>query len=160
MVFGIIVLVGLVILILVLNYVKFFLLQKSADQKEIFLQVQSEYKNDDFNNISQLIEKNNEYLSKIDNFYKNNPQFSQYLDYFFEIERPDGVTLTNVLVKRLQAGQMINFSVSGIAANRDLLQIYKNNIEKNDKISKVNFPANNWLKSSEINFFLSFDISL
>ena len=69
------------------------------------------------------------------------------------IERGASVAIK---VNQKDNGTTMRVTLLGLSDDRDTLSAFKENLEKNQKISNIDFPADNWLKAKDINFYLTF----
>ena len=165
MVLGNIVVVSLVCLFLILFSLKFYILGEIVSQKFTLDDAEKQYQNKDFIILKEVVEKYNAVLAKIDNFYKKKTDFNFALRYILEIQKPDGLYLTDINMDKIKEDNKIKINVYGVSDTRENLLIFKNNIENSLlekleqtlKIKNVNFPPNNWVKSKNINFNFTFD---
>lgn len=163
----ILVLLFLVLLFFMMFLMKFYLQIQTAD-----LKVQLE-------NNKQILERNvnkeilneinlfNLSFEKLNAFYRQRIYISEILEKIAQI-LPDKVYLTNFSVSpnlvRKNANDALNklvgfnVYVAGFSPTREELLQLKANIEKEKSFKEVLFPLTNWVKSTNIDFSLSFKI--
>lgn len=93
----------------------------------------------------------NEIGSKLDSFYEN----KYYLISIFETLNqvmPENMYLTNFSYD----AQKAKISLSCFAPSREVLSQFKANLEQEQNFKELYFPASNWLKPNDIDFFVSF----
>jgi len=64
---------------------------------------------------------------------------------------PAGVSLSSFQFSQNQ------INIEGISPDRDILALFKKNLESRPDFTKVVFPASNWLSASDIEFDASFE---
>lgn len=155
MIFGYIILVSLICLISIIASIKFLVLGKLVSQKYDSLQIQNNNSVDVLAYKKKLQEINKKMLD-VESFYENKIYFTNSLKVMSEISKPEGIYFTNAdFSKAKEAGQLL-VSISGFSDTRDNLIILKNNIEKDLRISNLNFSSGSWVKTKNINFYLDF----
>lgn len=157
-VLGNVIIISLICLILILFSLKFYILGEITSQKIALDNIEKKYQTPDFLLFKQIVQKYNSILVKIDNFYKKETYFNDALETILEIQKPDGLYLSDISVARIKENNKIKVTASGISDNRDNLSILKSNIENNEKIENFYFPPNNWIKPKDIEFYLTFEI--
>jgi len=153
-------------LALIFLIVNFSILLKIQQQQDMLSNSEKLYQNSDFVFFKNLVEKNNQSLNIIDKFYKNNSYVSDVVKSISEVEKPSGLNLTDITIERGASvaikvnqkdnGTTMRVTLLGLSDDRDTLSAFKENLEKNQKISNIDFPADNWLKAKDINFYLTF----
>lgn len=155
-VLGNVVLISLISLILVLFSVRFYILGEINYQKFVLANTEKKYQTPDFVFFKNFIDKHNGYLVGIESFYEKQFHVREVLKTIAQIQRPNGLYLTSVEIKNKESNK-ISVSIYGISDNRDNLLAFKDSIENNGKIKNIYFPPNNWVKSFDLNFYLTFD---
>lgn len=156
-VLGNIFIISLICLSLVLFSLKFYILTRVSSQDYELLEAEKKYKTPDFISLKQIIQQSNETIIKVDNFYKKDNHIWGTLETILELQRPSGVYFTSIVINRKKEDAKHKVSIYGASDNRDNLLIFKNNIERNEQIENLNFPASNWLKPNNIDFSLTFE---
>jgi len=59
-----------------------------------------------------------------------------------------------------KSSKTLKINLSGFIPTRDDLLAFKRNIESDKDFENVNFPPGNWISPTDIEFFLSFELSL
>src|SRR3989344_4910587 len=147
-------------LALIFLIVNFSILLKIQQQQDMLSNSEKLYQNSDFVFFKNLVEKNNQSLNIIDKFYKNNSYVSDVVKSISEVEKPSGLNLTDITIERGASvaikvnqkdnGTTMRVTLLGLSDDRDTLSAFKENLEKNQKISNIDFPADNWLKAKDI----------
>jgi len=146
-----IIIIALICFVLVLIYIKFYLLSEISLYKN---QIQEK------NNIlsSEKLEKQintyNNSFKEIKNFYEKNISFTEMIKYFLQSEMPVGVRL-NSLSADIKEGN-IEVSIYGFSDTRDNLIKFKDNLMNNKYIKSPYFSPESWTKNKSINFYLKF----
>lgn len=150
---GILISAVLTSLILVLFSLKIFISADLESQKIIFEQREKELSNQRVKEIEKDVKNYNSNLSRIQSFYREQISLTEVLR---EITKtvPVGAYLTNLNFNSLDA----KFSLSGKAGSREVLLLLKNNLEKEEIFSDINFPSASWVEPLDINFNLSFKL--
>ena len=156
-VLGNIFVICLVCLALILFSLKFYILARVSSEEFFLNDAEKQYKTPDFLQTKQIVQKYNETLIKIDNFYKKEVHLYDTLKTILEIQRPNGLLFTRITIDRKKEDNAFKVSLNGVSDTRDNLLIFKDNIENNKVIGNLNFPASNWVRSKDISFSLSFE---
>lgn len=106
------------------------------------------------------LEKNiglfNSDLNKINEFYKNKIYFSEIFSKISDI-LPESIYFTNLTANKNDEG--VKISISGFSPSRETLLELKKNLDKEkDYFKNIYFPQSDWVKPSDINFFISFGL--
>lgn len=162
-VLGNMIVIVLVCLVLVIFFLKFYLLTQTAYQKAILETVQQKYETADFMKFKKLIQKFNGIYAQSFSFYKNQTYFSSILKMISEIEKPSGVLVSSIVATKEKDGK-IKVGVSGTSVSRDSLLAFKDRIEKKSlsetgrEIENIYFSPESWIKPKDIVFNVTFDI--
>lgn len=156
---GYIAIISLIYLALVLFSVKFSILEQMSYQKNILNTIETKYQTSDLLSYNNLVKKYNTYLTKANTFYKKNTYFSDAIKTILSIQRPDGLFFNDMSIKINEKDNKIKVTISGISNTRDNLLTFKDNIKNNNKIENIYFPPNSWIKTKDINFNVTFEIS-
>ncbi|MFA5936387.1 MAG: hypothetical protein WC822_00750 [Candidatus Paceibacterota bacterium] len=93
-------------------------------------------------------------LSLIENAQKNKFVFSQKVINEIVLQKISGIKITEISYQNdLKAGQKIN--ISGKAQSRDILLAFRRALEDDTAFSKVDLPISNFIKGSNIKFYLT-----
>ncbi|MDO8529896.1 MAG: hypothetical protein Q7S10_00575 [bacterium] len=156
-VMGNVVLISLCSLALVLLSVKFYILGELTYHKFILSATEKKYETPDFLFFKGLIQDYNISLTRMHNFYKNEMPVSDVIKAILEVPKPEGLHLTDIKIEKGAKGNKITATISGISDNRDSLALFKSGIESNIHMKNVYFPPNNWIKPSDLPFYLTFE---
>ena len=154
----IMVLVFLICLILILSSIKIHVADEANSQKIILEQVEKEYQTPNFLNLKSIVQKYNKIIIQLKNVYEQKLYFSQTLKVISNIQRPDGLYLTELSLSRGE-NKKNKVTVAGISDSRENLLLFKKNIEEDKKIENSYLSPENWTNPKNINFNLSFEVS-
>jgi len=103
----------------------------------------------------------NQDITRLEQFYKNRIYFSEILDKISQTI-PRGVYLTNfsAAVSFFEGESLIKISLSGFAPTREILLEFNKKLEEQINFKNISFPAANWVKPRDINFFVNFEYNL
>jgi len=148
-------LIFLISLTLILLAIKIYI-QGQVDSLKFLIEKERE-KSETPQNIElrEKIEKTSQLTSKLESFYENKLYFSEILGNIFQVI-PKGVYLTSLTISKKE--NMAQIFLSGFSPTREILFELKNNLENKEQVSEVNFPPQNWLKSTNIDFTVEFKI--
>ena len=156
-VLGIIILSFLVCLILVLASLDLYILGQTSYQRVALDNAEKKYETPGLVDMKNMIVKYNTALTNLKNFYKKEVYFSEVLKTILQIHIPAGLYLTNINLTQGDNGK-VKVALSGMSDTRDNLQIFRDSFENNKKIENLDFPANNWIKPTDINFYFTFEV--
>ncbi|MBI3631459.1 MAG: hypothetical protein HY219_01155 [Candidatus Staskawiczbacteria bacterium] len=155
---GCILTISLICLALVLFLIKLYVSERVNNQKSILNFIETKNQAPDFSYYNDLIEKYNTNLIKVNTFYKKEIYFSDVIKTILDVQKPDGLFFNDMSIENDKENNKTKVAVFGTSDTRDNLLIFKNNIESNNKIRNVYFPANSWTKTKDVNFNVTFEI--
>jgi len=99
--------------------------------------------------LEEKITQFNKIILGLNSYYKNDFYLS---DIFFKLAeiKPSQIYLTDFSYNSNDK----KITLFGVAATRSLLSEFKEQLEKTDIFYDIYFPASNWIKSKDINFFI------
>ena len=158
---GSMILISLCCLVLVLISLKFYILKEVFYQKTILSNIEKQYQTPDSMQVKGILQKYNKTFASIDNFYKTEIYFSDILKIILEVQRPQDLYFTNIVMEKSKDKEnRVKVGISGVSNTRDDLLVFKDNINGNKKIENVYFPPDSWIKQKDINFSLTFEINI
>lgn len=149
-------LIGLLSLALILFSLKFYILSEVDISKLNLENTQKRYQTPTLLTLKQVVSQSNATLVKVDDFYQNETHFGDVLKIVFGIERPEGISLTDINITR-ESGK-IKVIASGKADTRDHLLVFRDSAQKNQNTENVNFPPEDLVEPADINFTMAFDV--
>ena len=141
-------------------------------KKILFSAKEKELNKSEIINLQEEIGETNLELKKINSFYDREIYISETLEKISQI-LPEEVYLTNfsakyyfkevvVQLKEKKDSKEekfgVEFSLSGLALNREILILFKQRIEKEEDFTEVYFPLENLLEQKDIDFTITFKV--
>jgi len=141
-------------------------------KKILFSAKEKELNKSEIINLQEEIGETNLELKKINSFYDREIYISETLEKISQI-LPEEVYLTNFSAKHyfkevvVQLKEKkdskeekfgVEFSLSGLALNREILILFKQRIEKEEDFTEVYFPLENLLEQKDIDFTITFKV--
>ena len=141
-------------------------------KKILFSAKEKELNKSEIINLQEEIGETNLELKKINSFYDREIYISETLEKISQI-LPEEVYLTNfsakyyfkevvVQLKEKKDNKEekfgVEFSLSGLALNREILILFKQRIEKEEDFTEVYFPLENLLEQKDIDFTITFKV--
>lgn len=148
--------IGLLSLALILFSLKFYILSEVDISKLNLENTQKRYQTPTLLTLKQVVGQSNATLVKVDDFYQNETAFGDVLRIVFGIERPEGISFTDISVTRESGNIMV--TASGKADMRDHLLVFRDNVQNNQNIENTNFPTEDLVKPVDIDFTMTFDV--
>ena len=154
LILGTVILAFLVSFGLILLAIKTYFAADLKEQKTYFEQKEKELESPAFQESEKKIKEYNLVLSQLEDFYKNQPDLTLFLQKVFEIF-PKDIYLTGLNFD----SKTSQVSLSGFSpASENLVRLEKN-LENTKEIKEVVLgPADWWLKPANINFTIDFKI--
>ncbi len=141
---------ALVFFAFLLFFIRVFYQYELRDQEIILAEQEVIMKMRDVFLIEKEITANKALIAKIDNFYSEQTKVTET---FLAVSEclPAGASLSRF---DFSAGKI---SVGGISPTREMLALFKSNLEERLEFANVVFPASNWLVTRDVEFSASFD---
>jgi Tfp pilus assembly protein PilN len=123
--------------------------------QKIFVSVwEKEFKQPEIQELQKKVKSANQTFSRLLSFYEKRFSFAKTTEKIAALLPPD------VLLYSLSFGPAtkdgVEVSLSGVAPDRETLLRLKNNLENKTEFKDVVFPLSSWVKSTDIDFFVSF----
>lgn len=152
-IFGFLALFCFIFFYLILLFVKFDINKRLHQQEEALKQEEEKFEMSKTKNLEEEIALLNKDIAVVDSYYKNKFYLSDIIEELSEI-KPSQIYLTNISynVESREVG------VLGFSPKRENLSALKQNLEQSEKIKDIYFPASNWIKAENIDFFIRFKI--
>lgn len=126
---------------------------KVLTQKELLDQKTKEFEASEVRGLEKEILSLNKILSQLISFYENEVRLGGLLEGLSQA-LPKEVYLTNLSCYKKQA----KVSISGFSPTREVLLIFKANLEANDNFYELYFPPATWTKSTNVEFVATFKL--
>jgi hypothetical protein len=160
----IIFLLSLISFVLIMLSIKFYISGELEAQKIILSERQIERSY--LESVAENIEYQNDYLSQIKSFYKNDSIFSGIIS---EVSQslPSEIYLTKLNIssviekaskKNTSDEKYLLVSLAGFSPTRDIVLEVKDNLEKHDNFKEIYFPTSNWIKPDNVEFSVDFKV--
>lgn len=152
---GTTVIISLVCLWLVLLAIQFHIMGESANVKIALKQAEVKYQTQHFLLYKQRIQDANASFAKINqnHLVKNNT--ANVLPFLSAVQKPAGVKLNRINLASQSTGTLV--ALSGTSDTRENLMAFKTHLESQGAVKNMDFPANNWLKPANLEFYLTFE---
>src|SRR3989344_1416014 len=152
--------IALVCLCLVLFSLKLYVIEEVAAQKTALAGTDRYRQSSQAASLEQAIRLYNGQIASISRFYQGHVKITEVLQTLLAAARPGGVKLTAVDVsKNGQTGGMVVL-LSGTSDTRDNLIAFKESLKGSPGIQNVHFPAESWVKPSDVDFSATIEINL
>ena len=106
-------------------------------------------------NFQQEIKELNKKLEQVAVFYERQIYLNDLLAEVFQ-KLPPGSYLTSFSFVKDLGQDKIN--LVGFSPTREKLLDFKKTLEADSRFAKVNFPPGNWVSSTDVDFYLSFEM--
>lgn len=154
----------LVCLILVLFSLKIYLQNQVKFQKTLLLESEREYEQSGIQDLREKINSANLFLTKINSFYQKKIYFSKILEKISKTP-PRGLYFTSLSIvfcppekETEKEKSTLKISLSGFSPTREILFDFKKKLEKEENFKEVDFPRVSWVKPTNIDFSITFEI--
>lgn len=138
---------------------------------EIFLEEsEKQFLQSETQEFQDKIKSANQSFNELNSFYKKKVYFSEVLEKIAAVF-PKDFYLTNFSIvlnvkekkkddEAVGIERTIKSSLSGFAPTREGLLVFKEGLEKEGSFENIFFPISNWSSKENINFYITFDISI
>lgn len=151
----------LVCLILILFAIEIYIKGQVEAQKILSKETEKELGQSELKEIKEKLKAANTTLAALDSFYQKRIYFTDILE---RISRtlPSEVYLTNLSAtfSSTEEGDGIKVSLSGFSPTQEKLLEFLDNLDEEDGFEKVYFPTANWVKDTDIDLFVTFEIKI
>ena len=159
-VLGSVVTISLVCLVLILFALKFYILGEMNYQRIIFESTKSKYQTKDFLFFSDLIQKYNKTIGKVNDFYNKRVYFSDALETLLKTQRPPGLFFHRIAITTGAQDNKVKVMLSGVSENRDNLLLFRNSIKNTPAIENTYLSPESLVRPTNVNFYLTFDLGI
>lgn len=139
--------------ILILSAVKIYIQGQAEFLGILRTSEEKIFQNEKNKSLFEKIDSANQNLSKLNSFYKNQTDSIVIFEKVLKT-LPGGIYLTDFSWQK-NASQIV---ISGKASNREALFEFKNNLQSQKEFNEINFPAESWIKPSDIDFRATFQL--
>jgi len=146
---GSLILIFLFSLTLILFGVKNYILEQANSEKITVDLEKKKLEDSEIQNLRTKIISINKTLSQLNFFYQNQVKLTEIFNKISDI-LPSQMYLTNFSYQK----ETNLVSLSGFSPTQEILLNFKKNLNK--EFSEVNFPLQNWIKSTDIDFQVTF----
>ncbi len=149
----------LVFLIIGLLSIDIYIVQKTSGIRERIQSEEGVLGQSELEKVRRKVSATNKLVNQLKSFYQNKVYF---LDIFRDVAgvMPEEIYLTNISLILDKEKGVVDVSLSGFSPTRNDLFELKSNIESEGKFQNSSFPAPNWVKPEDINFFVNLEIPL
>lgn len=140
-------LLSLFCLIIILGFLKIYLLTQIDFQRSILKSAEKNINNPEAQIIIEKIKNSNEKLSKVNNFYEQKHDLEEVLEKLSQTI-PENIYLTNLSYSK-NSSQII---LAGFSPSKDLLAQFRKNLKEKEGFYKIYFPVSSWNEFLNINF--------
>ncbi len=135
--------------------IKIYLVGETGPERLAIAQKEKEVDVAQITAFQKEIEAVNSKLQDVEGFYNNQLSITGVLEKVYN-NLPQGGYLTSVSF--FKSSKKIEMSINGFSPTREKLLEFKNNLEAERGLKKVNFPPSNWAQAENASFSLSFEI--
>ncbi len=144
-------LILILVFLALLSFIWLFLAIQKNSADLIYKNIQANSQSEAFKNFESEAKKLNEKLSRADALVESSNHYSAALKKLTELAPQDIKFVT------FSASQN-KVNLEGFAASRDSLMAFKDSLSQSLYFDKVDMPLSNFLKQTNIDFFVSFEI--
>lgn len=141
----------LIALSLILFSLKIHVAGQSESQRIIVTATEKQFQNSQAQKLEADINSINENLVKLDSFYKNQANFTGFLEKISKIV-PEGMYLANLSLRQKEV------SLNGYSPTREILFEFKKRLEEEPAFEDVYFPPASWVTPED--FTATFKLEL
>jgi Tfp pilus assembly protein PilN len=146
----------IICLILILWAVRIYTKSQLSTQESFTSSAKEEQKVEKIEQTKQKVDSINSSLQEMYSFYNNKVYLSGLVEKISKTLH-QGIYLTDLSII---FKDKIEVSLAGFAPLRDDLLQFKSNLESDEEFVNVSFPASNWVKKSDIDFSVSFEVKI
>jgi Tfp pilus assembly protein PilN len=150
---GILILLFFIFLSLILFSIKVYISGELKSEKILVELRERKFKTPEVQDFPGKVEALNQNLSKLDSFYQGQIDLTKILEKVSK-NLPAGVYLTTFSFQK----EVSQIGISGFAPRRETLLELKENLEKEKDFAELHFPPANWVKPTNIDFYLTFRV--
>ncbi|HXK31878.1 MAG TPA: hypothetical protein VJ378_00105 [Candidatus Paceibacterota bacterium] len=153
------VLAVLVCFILILYAINISIAGDVGLEKILYEQKAKEFESSQMLDLKTEIIGFNKAVLRLDNFYQNQLTPTETIEEVLQTI-PEGIYLTNLAITLgSDKDKIMQCELKGFSPTREMLLVFKENLEKERNFNEVSFPPATWLKPIDINFTVTFKIN-
>lgn len=152
LILGLVVLTFFVSLALVLFSVRIYVKAQAESVKFLVEAERTRLQSTQTAELREKITKGSQNISKLNSFYKNKVETTKILETIFQIV-PKQISLTSLSWRREGV-----VAISGFSPTREVLFELRNNLQSEVRFSDINFPPQNFVKPTNIDFQATFKV--
>ena len=154
LILGMIFLIFLISVILILFSVKLFI-QGKLESVNVMLDLEEKtLQTSEIQSLRERINSVNQNLSKLNAFYEKQISSISILEKVFKTLPPE--IYLSAFSWQKNTSQV---AISGFSPNREVLFLFQKNLEESKEFSGIELPTQNWIKSVNIDFRVTFKIN-
>jgi len=154
LILGMIFLIFLISVILILFSVKLFI-QGKLESVNVLLDLEEKtLQTSEIQSLRERINSVNQNLSKLNAFYEKQISSISILEKVFKTLPPE--IYLSAFSWQKNTSQV---AISGFSPNREVLFLFQKNLEESKEFSGIELPTQNWIKSVNIDFRVTFKIN-
>ena len=158
LILGILGLLFLVSLSLILFSVKIYISGKAEAQKILVGLEEKKFEIPEVRDLEKEIKLINQNLSKLNSFYKGQPNFTELLEKISEAV-PGTIYLTNLSFNPVpQREDRLRISLGGYSPSRELLSEFKKRLQAQPAFEEIYFPPSSWITPEDFSATLEIKI--
>lgn len=151
------VLISLVCFTLMMLSLYFYLSMGRVWQQGLLDDARAQYQTVELIKAKELISQYNGLLATVNTFYKTQVVFSEALAVISKIPNPAGLHIRTITLDHSATGG-VRVVIGGSSDTREHLVQFKNTVDTTTGISKAYFPAEDWIKPTDLLFTASFEV--
>jgi len=155
---GIVIISALFSLLLILFSIEIKIASQAESQKILLIQEQKKIETTEMKELQEKISLANRTFSNLNSFYQGQIYFTEILERISKT-LPPKTYLTNLSITPLNEKEL-DIRLSGFSPTWEILLEFKENLEKETTIKEIYFPPSIWIKPTDINFNITFKITL
>ena len=154
LILGILILIFLISLILILFSTEIYI-QGQVKSAKILVDLEEEhFQTSEIQLLREKIILANQNLTKLNSFYQTQISSTEILEKISETF-PSGIYLTSLSFQKSTS----QISLFGFSPTRETLFKFKENLEERKEFTEIYFPPSNWVKPTNINFQVTFEVT-
>jgi Tfp pilus assembly protein PilN len=154
LILGTLFLIFLISLILILFSIKIYIQGQAETLKFLAREEEEKLQRAEIRELRQKITAAQKTILQLRNFYQNRSDPVRIVESIFQI-LPEQIHLTSFSFNK-DTGMVL---LSGFSPGREILFQLRTNLEDQEEFGEINFPPQNWIKSKDIDFQVTFKVN-